>query len=543
MLLAGIEDGDDVRVVQPAGGFRLAEEALLHVGQFLFVEFLRQRHGLDRDHAVDLGVTAQIDHAHGPLAQFLLDLVAAQHRLLHRAVLEDAGVGAPRPGAAQHDGFRHRLGPLDAGFQILELRIEVGHVTEYGFGLVELPLALEIEGQVVQVFHHRIRQRHLAELVPGHVELSLPLEGQRQHAVGFGRLLVRLHLAALGHQEALGGQQQVADQQQGRRKHQLQPHQLTGHQHEVGGQQRDEQRRRHAGAQPSPQPRQQHDQIEGDQQEHAELGRPGPGRRHEEMFLQDAGQAVRHHLDRGHRRRHRRCVEIADAGRGLADQHDPVAVLVERYLAAHHVEEGIDRERQLAALALVIEAVHAEAGVGRDLQSAQRDRFTELHADVVDAEVQAFCGDQQRQRRIELIEMRHHQRLLTQATVAIDQGIQVANGGGGIAERLDHAGRNVERQWRQQRRRLAGLDILKRHPAHELGQRLVRPALRLAVEEEHGQRHVAGPGDAVRKLAVRIQCDLGFAQHGRESVQRFGGGRRLLAFTFGRRCRGRGTHL
>jgi hypothetical protein len=75
--------------------------------------------------------------------------------------------------------------------------------------LVELALALKVQRQAVQVAHHRIAHRHPAEAVEGHVQLTLTLKRQAHHAVGFCRLLVRLELAGLGHQETLGGKRQV----------------------------------------------------------------------------------------------------------------------------------------------------------------------------------------------------------------------------------------------------------------------------------------------------------------------------------------------
>ena len=87
------------------------------------------------------------------------------------------------------------------------------HVAEHGLGLVELALTLEIERQIVEVFHQMIIERTATELVEGCVELPLPLIGQTEHAVGFGRFKFGFFLAALGKKEVLGGQQQMAEQQ------------------------------------------------------------------------------------------------------------------------------------------------------------------------------------------------------------------------------------------------------------------------------------------------------------------------------------------
>jgi hypothetical protein len=107
-------------------------------------------------------------------------------------------------------------------------------VLVHGLGLVELALALEIERQVVQVGHHLVAQRHALEPVEGRVELALALQRQAHHAVGLGRLLVGLHLAGFGDQEALGGERQVPDQQHRRRQHQLQPGRAAGKQAVLG---------------------------------------------------------------------------------------------------------------------------------------------------------------------------------------------------------------------------------------------------------------------------------------------------------------------
>jgi hypothetical protein len=76
-------------------------------------------------------------------------------------------------------------------------------VLVHGLGLVELALALEVQRQVVQVVHHGVAHGHAAEAVEGHVQLALALQGQAHHAVGFGRLLVGLELARLGHRKRL----------------------------------------------------------------------------------------------------------------------------------------------------------------------------------------------------------------------------------------------------------------------------------------------------------------------------------------------------
>ena len=215
--------------------------------------------------ATTLRIAPLIDHAHRALAEFLLDLVASQHGLFDAHHQRPVNRLAARTG--EKHGFRHLFGALQALCHVAELRIEVCNIAEHRLGLVELPLALVVERQVVHVFQQAGVHRTLAELVEGHVQLALALEGQAEHAVGLGRIQVRLFLAPLRHQEALGGQQQVAHQQQRGWHHQLEPQQLGRHQREVGGQQRRQDaggdRRAHAGLEA----RQQNDQVHGNQQE------------------------------------------------------------------------------------------------------------------------------------------------------------------------------------------------------------------------------------------------------------------------------------
>ena len=114
----------------------------------------------------------------------------------------------------------------------------------HGFGLVELALALEIQGQVVHVAHHRVAHGDTAEPVKRHVELALALQSKAHHAVGFGRLFVRLQFARLRHQEPLRRQGQVPDRQQHGGQHQLDPGGSTRQQPIFGTQHGHEQHQR-----------------------------------------------------------------------------------------------------------------------------------------------------------------------------------------------------------------------------------------------------------------------------------------------------------
>ncbi len=184
MLLAGVEHGDDVGMIEPPRGFGLAEKTLLDISQFVLVELLRQGHGLDRHHAIDFRIAPHVNHTHGALAELLLDLVAAQHRLLDIAGgIDQAGIAAPPSTATKNHGFRELLGAVQAGFDVTKLRIEIENIAKHRLGLVELSLAFEIERQVVHVLQQLVIQRAFAKLVEGHVELTLALEGQTEHAV------------------------------------------------------------------------------------------------------------------------------------------------------------------------------------------------------------------------------------------------------------------------------------------------------------------------------------------------------------------------
>src|SRR3546814_15483682 len=62
---------DDVRVREAARGFGFAEEALLHAGEFVRLEFLGQRHRLDRNLAADLRILAHVDDSHREIGRAL----------------------------------------------------------------------------------------------------------------------------------------------------------------------------------------------------------------------------------------------------------------------------------------------------------------------------------------------------------------------------------------------------------------------------------------------------------------------------------------
>ena len=186
VLFTSIENGHDVLVLQAPCCFGLAEKPFTGIRQLIALKLLAQGHGLDRHHTPDLGVLAQIHHAHRAFAQFPFNLVATQHGLFDTAAVEKHGAARVRPAAAQNDGFRQILCAVESGLQVPVVLVVTGHVFVHRLGLVELPLALEIKRQVVHVVHQRVGERHAAETVEGHVQLSLALQRQAHHAVGFG---------------------------------------------------------------------------------------------------------------------------------------------------------------------------------------------------------------------------------------------------------------------------------------------------------------------------------------------------------------------
>ena len=101
VLFAGVVDRDDVGMSETPRGLGFAEKPLFDVLQLVGLELLRQRHRLDRHHAADLGILAEVDDAHRALAQLLLHLVAAEHWLFHAAAGQDHGAAMTarrRPG-------------------------------------------------------------------------------------------------------------------------------------------------------------------------------------------------------------------------------------------------------------------------------------------------------------------------------------------------------------------------------------------------------------------------------------------------------------
>ena len=219
VLFACIKNRHDIRVIEAASSFRFAEEALLHIFNFVSIKFLRQGHRLDGNYATDLRILAQVHHAHRALAQLFLNLVTAQHRLFDGTV-EDVHARVRAPAAAAQDNrLRHRLGTFALLCQIFEVRVVACHVIVDRLGFVELALTLKIQRQVIQIVHQLVVKRHLAKFVKRHVKLTLALESQTQHAIRLSGFGIGLLLARFGQDEALGHQKDMPHYQQCRRTH------------------------------------------------------------------------------------------------------------------------------------------------------------------------------------------------------------------------------------------------------------------------------------------------------------------------------------
>ena len=104
IVLAGVIDGDHVGVVDPGGGERLAHEALAEL------RLARElgRYDLERDGALERGITRPVHHAHAAAARDVLDAIAGDgradepncHPLSYSGCYEDAltaGCGSRAP--------------------------------------------------------------------------------------------------------------------------------------------------------------------------------------------------------------------------------------------------------------------------------------------------------------------------------------------------------------------------------------------------------------------------------------------------------------
>jgi len=381
-----------------------------------------------------------------------------------------------------------------------ELGVELVHIAEHALRLVELALALEVERQVVEVVEQRLGKRHLAELVPGEIELALALVGEPEHAVRLGRGLVGFELGALGDDEALRDQRGMADQQQRRGQHELQPDACGPHQREVQHQQPGKHAARDRQRRACLEPRQQHGEIGGDERDDEQFRRGRPGGHDEEMLLQDRRHRVRQGDGRRGCRRDRRHLVGADAGGGGADQHDLVGVLGRGDLAAVDIVERVDGERGLLAAVAIEIGVHLELGIGADAQRPEADAVG-LDLDVARPEVEAFRGDHQRQRRKMMVEIAQHQRLGAHAAVDVRPRAEVAERRGAAPDQLDRQLHLGCRQGAEVIADFRGNGVLQ----EVFRQRPVGPAARKVDAEENRQQHVARLDIALRQPAIGIE--------------------------------------
>ena len=112
VLFAGIKYRHDVLMLQTPGRLGLAEETFTCVDQFVARKLLAQCHRLDGNDTADFRVFAKVYDTHGSLAEFLVDLVAAQHGFLDRATFQQHGPTGMCTRATQHNGLGQVLGPV-----------------------------------------------------------------------------------------------------------------------------------------------------------------------------------------------------------------------------------------------------------------------------------------------------------------------------------------------------------------------------------------------------------------------------------------------
>ena len=163
-LFSHIIDGHDVRMVEPPGGFGLAEEPRPGFIEFAFDEFAGQRNRLDRDQAVDGGVAAEVHDAHGAAAVLAFELISSEARNRRHAAgaclagrrrggsgcgLGDGGGGPGRP--------RGPVGihqPAQARGDVAVAVVEPCQVPVHGRCLRCAPALFQLGGEAVQIAHH-----------------------------------------------------------------------------------------------------------------------------------------------------------------------------------------------------------------------------------------------------------------------------------------------------------------------------------------------------------------------------------------------------
>ena len=236
-----------------------------------------------------------------------------------------------------------------------------------------------------------------------------------------------------------------------------------------------------------------------------------------QVLPEDRRHRVRKRQDRRHGGRDRRHRGAAHARGGRPDEHDLVTVLLGRNLAAQHVVERVDLKRGPPVAVLVEVRVHLHRRIGPDLQLAERHALAQAYGDVLGSQVEALGRDLHRQRGIELVEILQHQGLGANRAVDVRIGVQVAERSGGPADLVD---RELHAHRRQRQRARAGFHLRAHVPLHEVGQRAVGLAERLAQREQHRKQHVAGPRRAGGELAVGVQVLLGLLEQRDQRRQR-----------------------
>ena len=257
-------------------------------------------------------------------------------------------------------------------------------------GLVKLPLALEVQRQVVQVAHHCITHRHTAKPVEGRVKLLLPLQGQTHHAVGLCGLFVGLQLARLGHQEALGRERQMAYDQQHSGKHQIHPGSARRQHAELSTQQQHEQHQSDDRSSTGGQSRKQRNHVARHEQKHRHRRPNRPTGLHDEMLTEDAGGDMGDGLCRRQRRVTRCRKGVAHAGCRGTDHDNLVGVLARGNLAGEHIVERVNCKRRAPIAPFVELRQHHGCLIRLDAQLANLHRFARIELDIAGGQIQAL---------------------------------------------------------------------------------------------------------------------------------------------------------
>ena len=270
--------------------------------------------------------------------------------------------------------------------------------------------------------------------------------------------------------------------------------------------------------------RQQRDQIDRHQEINRPLDDPAPGRRDEKMPLQEGRDRMRLKLDGRHSRTHRRHEYAADPGSGRSDQHDLVAVLFQRDLAARHVVERVLLNGRPAVPVLVEIREHLHRRIRAHPEIADLQRFTRTDLDVLGSQIEASCDDHDRERRVVFIVIGDGERFGADRSVHVGDRVQMPHCGRGGAQTVydrDFDGAGEERKIAA-----AALDR-ERVLAHEFGKGLVGLATRLAEREQQRQHHVARLGETLGELPVGVECALGFPQRRADlkQLRRYAAGR------------------